>query len=231
MSIKKLVVASNMYQEIDRLPGWFEFVHKIADGGILIVDSGSKDGTVEYAEKEGAVVVVDDIIQREGYGPARNQLRELAKRHFPDSDWLVFFDADELVMEEDFHQLRFLKDYLVDTYDVIAFPRIDWKDIEMKEAANDVMVSPDWQGRMSRLDSPLRYIRMLHEQIEGCRGIHTSLNNPKIHHFHRCAPSNKRELVGKLCAKLHSEDEEWGTTYPKHPKEDEYLERYKKEGL
>ena len=57
--MKKLTVASNMFNEIDALPRWFGFVKEIADGGILIVDSGSTDGTVEYAKAEGAVAFGD----------------------------------------------------------------------------------------------------------------------------------------------------------------------------
>lgn len=47
--MKKLTVASNMFNEIDALPRWFGFVKQILDGSILIVDSGSTDGTVESA--------------------------------------------------------------------------------------------------------------------------------------------------------------------------------------
>ena len=119
---------------------------------------------------------------------------------------------------------------LIETYDVVAFPRIDWFDEEMTAAANDYHVKPDWQARMTRLDSPLRYYRRLHEQIEGFRGIYTSLTNPKINHFHRATPA-KRDFIGKLCAKLHREDTEYGHQVPEHPKEAYYRELLDKEGL
>ena len=228
--MKKLTVASNMFNEINALPRWFGFVKEIADGGILIVDSGSTDGTIDYAKAEGAVVIVDDIIQREGYGPARIQLRELTRKHFPDASWVAFFDADETIGEHEFHHLRFVKDYLIESYDVVAFPRIDWFDEEMTTAANDYHVKPDWQARMTQLESPLRYYRRLHEQIEGFRGIYTSLTNPKINHFHRATPA-KRDFIGKLCAKLHREDTEYGHQVPEHPKEAHYRELLEKEGL
>ena len=229
--MRSLVISSNMYNEIDQLPGWFAFVRKIADGGILIVDTGSNDGSIEYAKAQGAIVIVDDIIRREGYGPARNHLRKMTKQHFPSAHWMMYLDADETISEHEFHQLRFIKDYLIEEYDVVAFPRIDWHDREMIKAENDWRVSPDWQARMTRLGSPVQYVRRLHEQVVGIRQIYAQLTTPKINHFHRCMNREKRDLVGKLCAKLHAEDRELGHTVPKHHKEDMYYERYLKEGL
>ncbi len=229
--MKQLVISSNMLNERDQLDGWISFVKKIADGGILVVDGGSTDETRDFLISHGVTVIVDDIIQREGYGPARNHLREQAIKHFPSAHWNLYLDADERILEEDFHQLRWIKDYLIDDFDVIALPRIDWKDLEMKEAAKDWRVHPDWQARMTRLGSPLRYVRRLHEQIADFKQIYNNLSTPKINHFHRSAGQEKRDFVGRLCSKLHAEDETWGKTYPKHPKEDMYYEQYQKYGL
>lgn len=228
--MKKLVIASNMWNERDQLPEWFDFVREIADCGIVIVDTGSTDNSIEYAESRGAIVIVDNIIQREGYGPARNHLREMSRKHFPDAHWMMYLDADERILSEDFHRLRFIKDYLIPQYDVVALPRIDWFDREMTAAAKDWKIYPDWQARMTRLESPVRYIRRLHEQIDGFQGIFNDIQNPKIHHFHRSAGKDKRDRIGKLCAKLHREDE-FGATYPEHPKEAFYRELFDKEGL
>lgn len=228
--MKPLVVASNMFQERPRLERWFDCFEQIADAGILIVDSGSEDWTIEYARGRGAKVFVDDIIRKEGYGPARNQLRQLAKEYWPDAHWLAYFDADETISEKDLHKLRFLKDYLIDAYDVIAFPRIDWKDEKMKEAANIVEIAPDWQSRMTRLASPLVYVRKLHEQIMNHTKLYMSISNPKINHFHR-STKEKRDFIGKLCAHLHMQDREWGHTYPEHPKESHYRKLLNLEGL
>jgi glycosyltransferase involved in cell wall biosynthesis len=228
--MKELCIASNMYNEIDQLEGWLKTVRPITDK-ILIVDSGSKDGTIDRLKEEGVIVIINDIIHREGYGPARQQLRMLSKQYFPKAEWMMFLDADERINSSDHHHLRFLRDYLIDDYDVVAFPRIDWMDEAKTQANNDYRVSPDWQGRMTRLNSPLRYVKKLHEQIINCRGIYAEITNPKINHFHRSAPQKKRDEVGKVCAKLHHEDTEWGHTYGKHHKEDAYYEMFLKEGL
>lgn len=229
--MKKLVIASNMYNEIEQLPAWFANFRQIADGGILIVDTGSTDGTIEYARENGAIVVVDDVIRREGYGPARNHLRALSRRYFQDAEWMAYFDADERIDEEEFHQLRYLKDYLTDICDVVAFPRIDWMNDERTEWAKDWRVYPDYQARMSRLNCPIFYIRKLHEQVTQHKQIYARLTNPKINHFHRSAGQEKRDEIGKLCAKLHMEDKEHGHTVPEHHKEKMYRELYLKEGL
>ena len=49
--MKTLVVASNMLNEADQLDEWFEFVIKIADGGIVIVDGGSTDASHDIYER------------------------------------------------------------------------------------------------------------------------------------------------------------------------------------
>ena len=228
--MKKLIVTSNMLNEITQLPEWFDFVEKISDG-IVIVDGGSKDGTLEYAKKRKAFVIVDDIIQKEGYGPARTHLRIMARKFFPDAEWNLTLDADERILKKDFHILRWIKDSLSEDYDVVALPRIDWMDKSMTRAARDWRVYPDPQARMTRLYSPLRHVRVLHEQVVDFRKIYFELTNPMIHHFHRSTTQDKRDFVGRVCAYLHDKDEEYGHTYPKHAKENYYYQQYLEKGL
>lgn len=221
-----------MYNEIDQCEGWYENMKQIADGGILIVDMFSTDGSYEFfKDKQDVVIIQSSIIVDEGYGPARNHLRDESRKHFPESHWMMYLDADERLLPEDFHKLRWIKDNLIDDYDVVGLPRIDWLDKEMTKAAKDWRVQPDWQARMSRLNSGVRYVRRLHEQVADYKQIYTKLNSPKIHHFHRSAGAEKRDFVGRLCSKLHAEDSVWGGTYPQHPKEAMYYEEYKKYGL
>lgn len=229
--MKSLVITSNMYNEIDQIEGWVENVRNFTDEGVIVVDNGSTDGTIQKLRDLGVIVVESDIIVKEGYGPARNHLREMAKKHFPKAHWNLFLDADERLNLNEQHMLRHIKDSLSMNFDVVAFPRIDWKDKEMTEMAKDWHVYPDYQGRMTRLYSPLKYVRKLHEQISGCTAIYAELTTPKINHFHRSATQKKRDQVGRICAKLHYEDLDFGHTYPIHKKEKMYYQQYLKEGL
>lgn len=227
---KPVVVCANMRNEKPRVEQWFDCFTKIADGGMLIVDTFSTDGTFEFFQERNIPIIQSRIIQEEGYGAARTNLRELSIQYFPNAHWCAFFDADELLDESEFHTFRWIKDYLSEDYDVIAFPRIDWCDYEKIKAENDIRISADWQARMSRLDSPIRYIRKLHEQITGHNQIFANLQTPKINHFHR-STKEKRVEIGKLCSKLHMEDSEFGSSYPEHPKEQYYRNLYLTEGL
>jgi len=231
--MKKVVICSNMLDEADTdLPGWVANMRRLTNTGIIVVDGGSVDGTKMILERNDVIVVTDNIIHREGYGPARNHLRALAREHYPDADWMCFFDADERVVDEDVFTFWSLAEYLrEDLIDVIAFPRIDWIDFEMTKSQNNIYITPDPQGRMTRLDSDLIYYRKIHEQIDRFRGIYFKLSNPKINHFHQPTTQNKRDRIGKLCAYLHSIDEEHGKSYPKHKKEDLYYKRYLEEGI
>ena len=228
-----VTITSNMLDEAaSDLAGWVENMKHLSNNGIIVVDGGSTDGTEQILKDLGIIVIVDDIIQREGYGPARNHLRQLTAEFFPDSEWMCFFDADERILEEDWHTFRYLKDYVRPEFnDVIAFPRIDWFDREMTKSNNDIHVTPDYQARMTRMDSQLAYIRKLHEQIVNSKGFYSKLTNPKIQHFNRCAGPDKRKFIGKVCAMLHMADTEHGESYPMHKKEQLYRDLLKKEGL
>lgn len=59
---------------------------------VLVLDSGSTDGTVELARAAGARVVVTDW---PGYGPQQNRAIEMAE-----GDWVFLLDADERITPE-----------------------------------------------------------------------------------------------------------------------------------
>jgi glycosyltransferase involved in cell wall biosynthesis len=222
-----LVIASNMHNEMHQVEEWLQNVSQMPLEGCFVVDSGSTDGTVEFFRDNNITVVESKIIQEEGYGPARNHLRECAKELFPNAKWLLYLDGDERIMPEDMHNLIFLCEYLDPKFEVIALPRLD---MGVKGPENDLYVHPDYQARLSRLDAPVFYIRRLHEQISNYTGIYAKTTNPRILHLHRLTNEETRTHVGKLCAKLHQIDE-YGHTYPEHHKESYYRELFEKEGL
>ncbi len=59
---------------------------------VIVVDSGSTDGTVEIARGLGARVVVTDW---PGFGPQKNRALDLAT-----GDWILSLDADEVVDDD-----------------------------------------------------------------------------------------------------------------------------------
>lgn len=66
---------------------------------ILVVDSGSTDGTRELAKKLGAHVVLQP--DWKGYGHQKSYALSLA-----DGDWILMLDADEVVDAELAHEIR-----------------------------------------------------------------------------------------------------------------------------
>lgn len=237
--MRKLVVASNMYNEIKQLQGddwlsnWWVNMSEIADAGIVIVDNGSTDGTKEFFEsKDNVRYVIDDIIVKEGYGPARNHLRAMSKKYFPDALWCLYLDGDERINPSDYHRLRFLKDNLADDYDVIALPRKNMIKKGSRETKRDINVHMDPQARMSRLDSEkILYVDRVHESLTGHRGLLLDINNPHIEHYHHDTDKEKRDQVGKLCVHLwNKQDEENPGKYVKHHKHDLYEGKLKQEG-
>ena len=227
--MKPITLCSNMLNEEADIKEWMEMANSMPIDGIIIVDGGSSDRTGEIAKEMGAIVIIDNTIQREGYGNSRNQLIDLTKEYFPGSEYMLFLDADERILKEDFHWLRVIKDSLVSEFNAVAFPRLDFHNREMTKCENDIHVNPDPQCRMVRVNSNARYVRRLHEQIKDAN-IYFNINNPKICHFHRCAPEARRRHVSKICAYLHNKDE-MKDTYPVHPKEAAAFELYRKEGL
>ncbi|SET81685.1 glycosyltransferase family 2 protein [Oceanicella actignis] len=92
--LSAFIIAKN---EAARLPRAIEALRGLADE-VVVVDSGSTDGTPELAERLGARVFVRDW---RGYGPQKRFAEEQC-RH----DWLLNVDADEVVTPELAEEIR-----------------------------------------------------------------------------------------------------------------------------
>lgn len=79
--------------EEKNLPAWLSCMKKLADE-LIVVDTGSNDGTVALAEEAGARVF--SFRWRNDFAAAKNYALEQAK-----GNWILFLDADEVFLSED----------------------------------------------------------------------------------------------------------------------------------
>ncbi|SNR75386.1 glycosyltransferase family 2 protein [Desulfurobacterium atlanticum] len=86
-----LTVAMITYNEEENLPKTLEAIKDIASE-IVIIDSHSKDKTVEIAKNYGARVFIEDW---KGFREQKNSLIEKCTQK-----WILFLDADEVVSKE-----------------------------------------------------------------------------------------------------------------------------------
>ncbi len=90
------IIAKN---EVDRIERAIRSVEGLVDE-VLVIDSGSTDGTQALAERLGARVIHNDWV---GYGPQKRFAEDQA-RH----DWILNLDADEWLSEPLRDELRAL---------------------------------------------------------------------------------------------------------------------------
>lgn len=79
------------YNEADRLGATLQALEGLS-ADIVVVDSGSSDGTQKLAKQMGARVIEHKF---EGYGPQKRFAEEQCKH-----DWLLNLDADEVISRE-----------------------------------------------------------------------------------------------------------------------------------
>ena len=87
----KLSVGIITFNEENRIGKTLDSVSDIADE-IIVVDSESKDRTVEIAENKGAKVFVE---KWKGYGPQKNSVLEKCN-----GKWILLIDADEVISKK-----------------------------------------------------------------------------------------------------------------------------------
>jgi glycosyltransferase involved in cell wall biosynthesis len=92
MTLSVCIITHNEEANIGRTLASVAELVKQTDGEIIVVDSGSTDGTVEIARSYGAKVLVEPW---KGYAAQKNSAIEKAS-----GDWILSLDADELLDEE-----------------------------------------------------------------------------------------------------------------------------------
>ncbi len=96
MSIKisAVIITKN---EVDRIGECIQSLHPLTDD-IIVIDSGSTDGTIKKVKELGVDVFETDW---KGYGPTKNFGHIKAK-----NDWIISLDADESLSEELIDELK-----------------------------------------------------------------------------------------------------------------------------
>ncbi|MBI5399355.1 glycosyltransferase [Candidatus Saganbacteria bacterium] len=122
---------------------------------IILVDTGSTDGTVELAKKYGAKVY--HFIWRDDYAAARNESLQYAI-----GDWVLWVDADELIETADLKNLKtFLAKAKVNAYNVTIY--------ESKYGTCDKNFSYQ-RVKLFHRKAGYTFIRPINEQLVDARG-------------------------------------------------------------
>ncbi len=108
MAISGLVITFNEEKMIGKC---IDALFKVCDE-VIIVDSLSKDRTVEIAKEKGAIVISQAFL---GDGPQRSHGLPYCK-----NDWILNLDADEF-LDKDAEEFILKEKYLIGSYDAFSF--------------------------------------------------------------------------------------------------------------
>lgn len=143
-----------MKNEISHVEAWLDNVRVFAQE-IIVVDTGSTDGTMAFLAKQADVKVINYEWQND-FAQAKNVALQEAI-----GDWLVFTDADEC-----FYHPENITEYLgkLDRQSVdidVVFCPIDNIDAD----SNNEIINSDILPRIIRNHVDIRYIGAVHEQL------------------------------------------------------------------
>ncbi len=158
---------------------------------IVVVDTGSTDNTVKIAKKYTDRVYTVPFTD---FGSIRT-----ITAHLSNMPWVLMLDADERLIPKDYPKFEPLLNVpdgvsgddmeldeegnvVIDSY---ALPRRRWADLWMTKQV-DKESYPDWQVRLFKNHvnrQKIRFVRRVHERVQGCiKTIHLE-DGPTIHHF------------------------------------------------
>jgi glycosyltransferase involved in cell wall biosynthesis/predicted negative regulator of RcsB-dependent stress response len=115
---------------------------------VIVVDTGSTDGTAEIARNSGARVVA--IPWRDHFAAARNAALEAATR-----EWILVLDADERIAEGDGYKVKA----------AAARAAASSYRVEIQSDVGGAQLQSSILVRMFRNDPSIRYVRRIHESV------------------------------------------------------------------
>ena len=135
---------------------------------IVVVDTGSRDGTVAIAESHGAKVV--HFAWTEHFGEARNQAIEAAT-----GDYMLVLDADERLEAASAHHIR--EEVDAGEFDVAY---LHFENVSETGTAQRRWIAP----RLYRMTPGIRYIGRVHEQVgQGLAKVRAATIEARVHHY------------------------------------------------
>jgi glycosyltransferase involved in cell wall biosynthesis len=147
---------------------------------VIVLDSGSTDGTPELARAEGAEVVVTDW---PGYGPQKNRGLDLAT-----SEWFFSLDADERISPELAAEIR----QAMERDDVSGF-RAPRTSMYCGRFIKYGGWTPDYTFRLARRGSARFTDDRVHEHLK-VQGRTGTLRHPIVHYSYRSMESVLEKL-------------------------------------
>lgn len=143
-----------MKNEISNVEAWLDNVRVFAQE-IIVVDTGSTDGTMAFLAKQSDVKVIKHEWQND-FAQAKNvALQEAA------GDWLVFTDADECFYHPE-NIIEYLEQLDKQSADIdVVFCPIDNIDAD----SNNEIINSDVVPRLIRNHMGIKYIGAVHEQL------------------------------------------------------------------
>lgn len=168
---------------------------------IILIDTGSKDRTIEIAEKEFGAKVTK-IEWPKDFSIARNISIEKAEY-----DWILVLDADETISAGDAAKIRGIVDRdegmiynLVQTTYIAESAIYNWISNELKE--EEAQGYPGYfespLARLFKNDPKIRYQGVVHENaMHSDRAIVAIASDIRIHHYGKFISDERRREKGE----------------------------------
>lgn len=143
-----------MKNEISHVEAWLDNVRVFAQE-IIVVDTGSIDGTKEFLAKQSDVKLINHEWQHNFAQAKKVALQEAT------GDWLVFTDADEYFYQPE-NIIEYLRQMNKQSSDIdVVFCPIDNIDAD----SNNEIINSDVVPRLIRNHIGIKYIGAVHEQL------------------------------------------------------------------
>lgn len=177
----KVKVIAITFNEREALPGFIEQYRNIADE-FAILDSGSTDGTTEWATEHGVEVYHRPF---DRFDHQRNHAIDIAAG---DSEWVIMHDPDERV---DVHTLSYLRELITrGKHDIYLSP------LQSKEYDGTFK---DWVPKafLFRNNSSIRWINAVHEKLIGSHHQAMISNSMITHVLELHDKARRSKMAGK----------------------------------